>query len=116
MSTLASQTKEAPARDMQRWVTVYQYDKAGNLSATEFDAHATDAELAQALCDSNLPDCQVAFITAGLIGEKLEDITEDVAREIENVAERAKLDRWPIQNCAAALLDRFGFFNALEAA
>ncbi|OJY02198.1 MAG: hypothetical protein BGP04_12860 [Rhizobiales bacterium 62-17] len=44
----------------------------------------------------------------------LRDVTEDIAREIGRMAERAAQDHWVIQNCAAQLLHRFDLFDACE--
>ncbi|HEV2570273.1 hypothetical protein [Methylocella sp. CPCC 101449] len=104
----------APKRDLERFTFVIQADRRGCVSVTEFDCHATQAEIAQALCDSNLPDCPVLHILEGHIGDMLRDVTEDVAREIGRMAERAAQDHWTIQTCAAQLLRRFDLFDACE--
>ncbi|MDH7794072.1 hypothetical protein QBC99_000135 [Beijerinckia sp. GAS462] len=103
-----------PKRDLERFIFVIQADRLGHISVTEFDCHATQAEIAQALCDSDLPDCPVLHVLEGHIGDLLRDVTEDVAREIERMAERAVKDRWRIQNCAAQLLRRFDLFDLNE--
>ena len=104
----------AAKRDLERFTFVIQADRCGRVSVTEFDCHATQTEIAQALCDSNLPDCPVIHILEGHIGDMLRDVTEDIAREIGRMAERAAQDHWVIQNCAAQLLHRFDLFDACE--
>lgn len=101
-------------RDCERFAFVIQADRCGQVSVTEFDCHASQSEIAHALCDSNLPDCTVLQVLEGHVGDMLRDVTEDIAREIALIAERAAQDRWTIQSCAAQLLQRFELFDACE--
>lgn len=118
MSTLASQIKEAPAKaDRSRLLILVQHDKRDeHFTVIELASGLTNAGLAEMICDGGVADLPIIEISEKVIGEShTADIAEDVAREIEKLAERAVADRGSIQNCAAALLDRFGFFNAVEA-
>lgn len=94
--------------DYDRHAFVVQRDHRGHATATEWDAHASQADIARALCDNDLPDCPVIRIVECNPSEGwARDVTEDVARLIPAICNDARRDGWRIRSCARALLIRF---------
>jgi hypothetical protein len=99
----------SPKIDFERFVAVVQTGHDGWPRTTEWDAHASQAEIAQALCDNDLPDCDVIRIVEFIPSEaKSKDVTEDVARLIPAISETAKREGWTIRSCARDLMERYG--------
>jgi hypothetical protein len=96
--------------DHQRRTVVFQLDHAKVETTTEWKAHATQAEIAKALCDNNLPDYHVVGIVEFWIADgKCVDVTEDVAKLIPAIARAAyRDDRRFVRSCARDLMERFG--------
>jgi hypothetical protein len=94
--------------DFERHAFVVQRDHRGLATATEWNAHASQADIARALCDNDLPDCAVIRIVECNPSEGwARDVTEDVARLIPAICDDARRDGWRIRACARALLLRF---------
>jgi hypothetical protein len=94
--------------DFERHAFVVQRDHRGLATATEWNAHASQADIARALCDNDLPDCAVIRIVECNPSEGwARDVTEDVARLIPAICNDALRDGWRIRACARALLLRF---------
>jgi len=94
--------------DHERHAFVVQRDHRGFATATEWNAHASQADIARALCDNDLPDCSVIRIVECNPSEGwARDVTEDVARLIPAICNDARRDGWRIRACARALLMRF---------
>ena len=94
--------------DYERHAFVVQRDHSGLATATEWNAHASQADIARALCDNDLPDCPVIRIVECNPSEGwARDVTEDVARLIPAICNDAHRDGWRIRACARALLMRF---------
>ena len=109
VQTLASWLASAIApADFQRYAFVVQRDHRGRASATEWDAHASQADIARALCDNDLPDCPVIRIIECDLSEGWSrDVTEDIARLIAGVRDEAARDGWDVRACAHDLMARF---------
>lgn len=98
----------ANAVDFQRFITVIM-SVDGLPTVIEFDAHASQAEIAQALCDNDLPDCPVISIIECVPSEgSSRDVTEDVARLIPAISEEFYREGERIRSCARDLMERFG--------
>lgn len=97
--------------DGERRTVVFQIDPYTNTETTsEFKAHATQAEIARALCDNDgLGDFHVVSIVEIWIKDgKCNIVTEDVAKLIPAISEEAYRDGWRIRSCARDLMERFG--------
>lgn len=107
----------SPQPSPDRLIALVQYDRASETKyVAELPAGLSNAELARMICAGDqVADCPILIIRELFADEGVTaDVTEDVAREIENVADTANDERWPIQNCAAAMLHRFKLRNAVE--
>ncbi len=103
--------------DYQRFAFVIQTDHKGMPSTTEWNAHASLAEIAQALCDNDLPDCPVVSIIECSPSEGWSrDVTEDVARLIPAICDEAEREGWNVRPYALELMGRYIKARKLEAA
>jgi len=101
--------------DFERYAFVVQRDHRGLAAATEWNAHASQADIARALCDNDLPDCAVIRIVECNPSEGWSrDVTEDVARLIPAICDEAGREGWRIRACARALLLRFDLDSVEE--
>lgn len=118
MSTLASQTKEEPAKvDADRLVIVVQIDAKGRKFVAETWAGLSNWQIATALASRAYADLTVHSIVEMIAGETCgRNIASEIANELESIAVQAIDERWSgFADCAARLMADHHVADAWEA-